>query len=59
MNMTVDLATLKIIQEYLEWQRRLAGDPWGICRCCYDDCDCGCIETCPLHKAKADTQEGK
>ena len=22
-----------------------------LCRCCWNDCDCGCIDTCPVHKS--------
>ncbi len=40
----------KEIEEFLKLQRARALDPFGRCRCCDDGCDCGCLETCPLHK---------
>ena len=24
-----------------------------LCECCWTDCDCGCVTTCPLHRARS------
>ena len=23
---------------------------WRLCECCNEECDCGCVEFCPVHK---------
>lgn len=41
------------IKNVLELAKFTQENPsWRYCQCCWDDCDCGCIESCPIHKLK-------
>jgi hypothetical protein len=27
---------------------------WWFCKCCGDDCDCGCVKVCRVHRHRAE-----
>lgn len=33
-----------------ERMRALRQPYWFLCQCCWNDCDCGCVVDCPIHK---------